>query len=115
MAFEKMDEKAQRYTDDMEAATDTITSTAINVGMIIPTLIMLKQAITQTPIELMRKAQTQTYNKILNMKNFAIYFPIIAALTMEIQANSLKKKSGRIGVMEAMNDLKNPKLFVNNK
>lgn len=38
----------------------------------------------------------------------------LLGITYEVLSNELKKKSGRIGVMEAIQDLENPKLFVNN-
>lgn len=118
LAFEKIDEKAQRYTDDLEAATD-IGRTFFDFAVSAVPAIMLGVNMNK---EAVRLAAEQDIKKVfINMisagfKKSWIAFAISGALQIgyDILANELKKKAGRIGVMEAIQELQEPRLFVNN-
>lgn len=101
-SFEKMDEMAQRYTDDMEAATEIGKQVVAQIASLAAGGYIVKQA----------SSETFTNG---NLKK--IWGPVIAldslVILLEFVSNKLKLQSGRIGVMEAMQDLQDPKLFVN--
>lgn len=114
MAFEKMDEKAQRYTDDMEAATDIGKQYIGQFTGIISGIYLIKNMLKQ-----LEQAE-KTHSDFVVMKAIKkswIPFALTGLIEIitEIQSNELKKRAGRIGVMEAIQGLDNPKLFVNNE
>lgn len=114
MAFEKMDEMAQRYTDDMEAATDIGKQYIGQFTGVISGFYLIKNMLKQ-----LEQAE-KTHSDFVVMKAIKkswIPFALTGLIEIitEIQSNQLKKRAGRIGVMEAIQDLENPKLFVNNE
>lgn len=113
MAFEKMDEKTQRYTDDMEAATDIGKQYIGQFTGIIGAIYLMKNMLKQ-----MEQAD-KTHSDFAIMKAIKkTWIPLaltgLIEIITEIQSNQLKKRAGRIGVMEAMQDLDDPKYFCNN-
>lgn len=118
MTFEKMDEKAQRYTDDMEAATD-IGRTFFDFAVSAAPAIILAFNMNKELVRL--SSEKNSKNVLISMfsagfKKSWIPFAISGLLEIgyNVFSNELKKKSGRIGVMEAIKELQEPKLFINN-
>lgn len=116
MSFEKMDEMAQRYTDDMEAATDIGKSFFEPLVSVVPSVIL---AINMYKESVKLEAKKETKNVGITMfleglKKSWLPFVIsgLLGITYEVLSNELKKKSGRIGVMEAMQDLQDSRYFV---
>lgn len=105
--FEKMDEMTQRYSDDAEAATNIGKQTAIslaNLGILASMGLFFTDKIQKIK------------NKYLKITIGAAptVLLILAQLAMESKAVHIEKQAGRIGVMEAMEDLQDPRLYVNN-
>ena len=118
MSFEKMDEMAQRYTDDMEAATDIGKTFFVTLVSVVPGVILAINMYKES-VKLQAKKETKNVGTTIileGLKKSWIPFVIsgLLEITYEVLSNELKKKSGRIGVMEAMQDLQDPKLFVKN-
>lgn len=118
MSFEKLDEKAQRYTDDMEAATDIGRTFFDFIVSSVPAVIL---GINMYKESVKLEAKKESKNVFINMlsagfKKSWIPFAIsgLLEITYNLLSNELKKKAGRIGVMEAIQELQDPKLFVNN-
>lgn len=114
-SFEKMDEMTQRYTDDTEAAVEMTQQTfnsAISLaeGTVLPILFMNEKV---------RNFIRKKFNNIknTNMKIALGVSPLIAIfaaqIAMTIKGVLIERQAGRIGVMEAMEDLKDPRVFVN--
>lgn len=104
MSFEKIDEMTQRYVDDTEAAAD-ITKQFIESAS---SLIMALGALV-----LMTKKSKQA-NKIKKISNIisTIALPLVIQLIATVKINQVKKEAGKIGTMKAMQDLDDPKHFV---
>lgn len=114
MSFEKMDEMAQRYTDDMEAATDIGKQYIGQFTGIISGIYLIKNTLKQ--LEQAEKTHSDfAVMKVIKKTWIPFALTGLIEIITEIQSNELKKRAGRIGVMEAIQDLENPKLFVNNK
>lgn len=116
MSFEKMDEKTQRYTDDMEAATD-IGKTFFDLLVSSVPAVILFINMTKELNNATKEGKHQFMSILTNgLKKSWIPFAIsgLLEITYNLLSNELKKKSGRIGVMEAINELQDPRLFVNN-
>lgn len=105
MAFEKIDEMTQRYVDDTEAATDIgkqyITS-GLNLAGMAGTMYLLAKPV----------------KNIKNKNNFMIKMlpaiaSLLASISIELKSTQIKKEAGKIGTMNAMKDLDDPRLFVN--
>lgn len=106
--FEKMDEMAQRYSDDTAAATDivksisaiitTIGAQALGTFLIFKTMSQKKSSSSKIALEFVAPALAAS----------AINIPL------EIQSIRIKKEASKIGLMKAMQDIDNPKLFINN-
>lgn len=109
-SFEKMDEKAQRFTDDTDAGVDIISR--ISMG-----LITLTSRINGTikGNELFDKEKVLSSNKMfVKMLPFFV-LPQLAYPVLKIIGASIKKDAGRIGVMTAMKHMEDPKNFLDNK
>lgn len=121
-SFEKMDEKAQRYTDDTEAGVDIllhiISSISTGAARIFSISILLKK---------LREHEKNDIKSIKDITKALKYFkgsdlikialPILAPLLINIPLGikgiQIKKEAGKIGVMQAINDLEDPKNFIN--
>lgn len=104
MTFEKMDEMTQRYVDDTEAATDIAKqyiSSAANLASNIIAMFAIPKIL-----------NGKSNNSLL--KVLPIFAPIAALIPAELKINQIKKEAGKIGTMKAMQDLQDPKHFVQN-
>jgi len=110
-SFEKMDEKAQRYADDTEAAAEIIQ------GSIAP---VLNQGGQMATMFLFYKFWDKFSNNA-SRSSKALWGTIVAApvlvsigasIFLSINAVKIKKQAIKIGLMEAMKDLDDPKNFV---
>lgn len=112
MAFEKMDEKAQRYTDDMEATTDIGKQYIGQFTGIISGIYLMKNMFKQ--MDQAEKTHSD-FSVMKSIKKTWIPFALTGLIEIitEIQSNQLKQRAGRIGVMEAIQDLEDPRYFVN--
>ena len=110
MAFEKLDEKAQRYTDDTEGATDIAKQYILQICNLGLGAIFLRNG-----LKIINEGTNQTSFISKFLAKSWVPMSIITAIEIftEWQANKIKTQAGRIGVMEAMQDLEDPKLFVN--
>ena len=127
-SFEKMDEMAQRYTDDTDAAID---STRFVLGSIISLVVRLLpvyfcgkelKAINnnKVPENIGKVLKLTFFSGKLKGKTLAIMLapfilPKLIAILMAIKGVQIKKDAGKIGVMAAMNDLSDPKNFLDKK
>jgi len=112
--FETMDEKTQRLANDSVGAADIIKMASnliiMGVGLF---------AIDKIIIRNLAKDGLDTMNYQKRYKeNHIKYAPVffissIVGMLMEIQAVQVKKQAVKIGLMSAMNDLNDPKNFVN--
>lgn len=106
-SFEKMDEKAQRFTDDTEAGVDIVSQ--ISMGLI-TSAFRINGVIKGN--ELFDKTKTMSSNKMfIKMLPFFV-FPQLAYPIVKTIATRIKKDAGRIGVMTAMKDMDDPKNFL---
>lgn len=106
MAFEKMDEMTQRYVDDTEAATD-ITKQYVNQGAMLAGMAVTGRLLTKSS-----KYNEKDKNNIIQFVPIAA--SILTQIPVEIKAIQIEKQAGRIGTMKAMQDLEDPRYFVNN-
>lgn len=97
--FEKMDEMSQRYTEDVEAATGLGVLAAMPV---------LMGATTTTGFAVMKKFPKQTFPAMILMNAGNI----IGILGMSMLATKIQKQASKIGTMKAIEDIKDPKHFV---
>lgn len=103
-SFEKIDEMTQRYSDDTEAAT--------NIAM--QTFSSISPLISMAPLAFLMNSKVSKSKNLFWL--IAISPAILITLSqvgMEIAAAQIRKKAGRIGVMEATQDLQDPRLFIN--
>lgn len=103
--FEKVDEMAQRYVADVEAATD--------MGK--DTLILGTDFLSQVAsFCLIAKSSTSTENlNNLIKSTYPLLMPLVVKAPVEIEAAKIQKEAGKIGIMKAMQDLEDPRYFVN--
>lgn len=123
-SFEKIDEKAQRFTDDADAAIDagnTITAGTMNLMMkLIPAYLFGKEIkelnkgkTPQNIIEVLQLAFSgKLKGKLLAIMLAPFILPKFVAYGLVINGVQIKKDAGKIGVMTAMQDLDNPKNFL---
>jgi len=105
-AFEKIDEMAQRYSDDTEAATNIVKQ----AFAFVPSLGFGLSAL------LLKNEKVKSINnKYLKGATAAIpaVLSIAAAVIMEIKSAQIRKKAAQIGVMEAIQGMQDPKMFIN--
>ncbi len=124
-SFEKMDEKAQRFTDDTDAAFDTfstITSSIVNVTFRIMAIFMLNKELALYNRGNFPKNIKEFYNlsKHLSFKKISLVIgtfmaPILVTIPLSIKGIQVKKDGGKIGVMTAMKDLDDPKNFLDSQ
>lgn len=104
MSFEKVDEMSQRYVADVEAAADITkqyTGFAANtLSQIAFFYLMLKPSNSKLDIA----------NAI--KKSYPLLFPFALTIPMEIKSIQVEKEAGKIGIMKAMQDLEDPRYFV---
>lgn len=125
-SFEKMDEKAQRFTDDTDAAVDIARNTAtgfISTAGKIATLLYLNDKLIKhhpnkeklpTFGEMFKLMKHLTHKETIVASSMFI-LPSFVNIPMIIKGIQIKKEAGKIGVMTAMNDLKDPKNFLDEK
>lgn len=124
-SFEKMDEKAQRFTDDTDAAVDiTRHSIGSSIGLITKfmPLIMCGKEIMQAnggkAPDGFIDACRHVFSGELKPKTFmsvvlvSFILPKFIRIPLFIKSMQIKKDAGKIGVMSAMQDLDNPKNFL---
>lgn len=106
-AFEKMDEMTQRYSDDTEAAT-TISKQIVNTFISLGSGALAIGLLANKRIEAMKSEMTK-----LAIVGLPVVVGVISQIGMEIKSVQIKKQAGKIGIMEAMQDLDDPKIFIN--
>lgn len=111
MSFEKIDEMTQRYVDDTEAATD-IGKQYITTGInIIASIFFMKNIFKNKEAIFEGKNITQSTIEILK-KSFPILIAGFVELPIEIESTKIKKEAGKIGTMKAIQDLEDPRYFI---
>ncbi|MEI8389279.1 MAG: hypothetical protein WCG23_05275 [bacterium] len=112
-SFEKMDEKAQRYADDTEAAAETVQGTIAQ-----PLNFAGEAGTAGLFLKLKHKFNSKT-----NLASKVIWGALIAmpallstgaSILLSTNAVKIKKQAVKIGLMEAMKDLDDPKNFAEN-
>lgn len=126
-AFEKMDEKAQRFTDDSDAAVDSfkvVSFGIIGLSFKLLSLFLCGKEIKKVNGNKMPDTFTEsmklTFTKALNGKTaFAIMLPFLIPPFIKIALTAkgvqIKKDAGKIGIMTATQDLSDPKNFLDEK
>lgn len=102
--FEKIDEMSQRYVADVEAATDMAKDSAV-MGTDFLSQIASFYLLTKS-------ASTKNLNKVIQ-SFYPMLMPLIVKAPIEIEATQIEKQASKIGVMKAMQDLKDPRYFIN--
>ena len=99
MVFEKMDEMSQRYAEDVEAGTGLAVIAAMPI---------LMGTTFKAGFTVMNKFPKYTAPAmiLMNVANIA------GILGMSMLATKIQKKASKIGLMKAMEDIKDPKHFV---
>lgn len=109
-SFEKMDEKAQRFNDDTEAGVDI----ASRIFMGLATCSLRINGIIKGNNLLDKKkilSSEKMFKELFPMFVLPqLIYPVIKTITTRI-----KKDAGRIGVMTAMQDMEDPKNFLDEK
>jgi hypothetical protein len=98
--FDKMDEMSQRYSEDVEAGTTLIQQGVAPFVGVAGSMAGLGIAI----------ASKSTNPMTAAIGSIAITLPV--AIGMEAWATKLQKQASKIGLMKAMQDLKDPRHFV---
>lgn len=124
LSFEKMDEKAQRFIDDTDAGVDTLRHTIITTISTVCKIFMFSIFIKKAKIYNKGKALsfTDTYTlfkyftpkEILTIIGVGL-IPAAFDVPMAIKGIEIKKEAGKIGIMKAMQDLNDPKNFLDDK
>lgn len=120
-SFEKMDEKAQRYTDDTDGAMDilkSVTTSLVNATGRIICFTLLFDKLT--------KYNNGKFPEFSDMPKLFKHFkgsdiakiitiwmiPPFVNILMTIKGTQIKKQAGKIGIMEAIKDLDDPRNFL---
>lgn len=123
-SFEKMDEKAQRFTDDTDAAVDTARSIATSIVAttcrIISLLSLNKKLMKHNKGKEPKGFEVFKLLKHLEGKEIAtiiipFILPSFISMPITIKGIQIKKDAGKIGIMTAMQDLDDPKNFLDDK
>lgn len=127
-SFEKMDEKAQRYIDDTDAAIDitlnVISSILTGVTRIFSISLLLKKleqynkgGIKEGVSKLEDIPKALKYFKGADIIKIILplFAPAIINVPLAIKGIQIKKEAGKIGVMQAMKDLDDPKNFIDSQ
>lgn len=101
--FEKIDEMSQRYVADVEAATDMAKDSAV-MGTNFLSQIASYCLLAKT-------TSAQQLNKIIQ-SFYPMLMPLIVKAPIEIEATKIEKQAGKIGIMKAMQELEDPRLFI---
>lgn len=123
-SFEKMDEKAQRYTDDTDAAVDSVrivSASAVALAARLASIFIAGEIITKANDgkipEGLWKAVKVIFTKKFPFKGvlgllIPYVVPPLVMVPMMIKGVQIKKDAGKIGVMNAMQDLDEPRNFI---
>lgn len=123
-AFEKMDEKAQRFTDDTDAGVDIakqLLMSPLHIAASIATFMYYgKIAAKHEQGKLKEFKDTYLVLKFFKTKDFLKVvgigiIPVIIDIALNFKGIQIKKEAGKIGVMTAMQDLEDPKNFIDEK
>lgn len=125
-SFEKMDEKAQRFTDDTDAAVDItngLISRTINGLAKIYTTFLAFKTVDGYKKDLNNLKTKELLKQIMSKTKgndiIKVFLPTILApaltIPFEIKGLQIKKEAGKIGVMTAMKDLDDPKNFLDDE
>jgi hypothetical protein len=102
--FEKVDEMSQRYSADVEAATDTV-KTAVNDGSNI-----LAQGL--SGYFMYKSLASKNPNNFIK-SFYSMLAPLVLILPIDIKGMQLQKQACKIGIMNANKDLSDPREFIN--
>lgn len=106
MSFEKVDEMSQRYVTDIEAALDigknSIVMTTDLIGQIVTTFLMLKPS----------NSKKELADLVKNI--YPMFAPIVLKIPIEVSSTQIQKQANKIGIMEAMESLEDPRYFIQN-
>lgn len=103
-SFEKIDEMSQRYVADVEAATDTVKeSLVLGTGLAanIATVCLMSRP----------SKKSEEINNLIKA-NYPLLMPLAVNVPAEIEAIKIQKQANKIGIMKAMKELEDPRLFV---
>lgn len=126
-SFEKMDEKAQRFTDDTDAAVDiTKCFIAAGIGIVskLATILICGKEVKRINHDKVPKHFFKVLKLILSGKirgkvalvMVASYLvPNFLHIPVAVKGIQVKKDAGKIGVMTAMEDMDDPKNFLDDK
>lgn len=126
-SFEKMDEKAQRFTDDTDAAVDTTRQTINSIISLVLKLTSVYIAGKEIkringgkiPENIFKALELTFSGKLKGKALVAVLLPFVippfTRISMVIKGIQIKKDAGKIGVMTAMQDLDDPKNFLDEK
>ncbi len=126
-SFEKMDEKAQRFTDDTDAAVDSsriIIGAAIALSVKLASIFISGKEITKINGNKVPEKFSEAFKIIFTKKLtgkailgllIPFFVPTFIKIPMVIKGVQIKKDAGKIGVMTAMQDLDDPKNFLDDK
>lgn len=123
-SFEKMDEKAQRFTDDSDAAVDTgrsIINSIMTACVRIFSLSLLLKKMNKYNLGTVKdlKEVKKAISKLKTNDIFQIvaplFIPAAINIPIAIKGIQIKKQSSKIGIMVATNDLENPLNFADEK
>lgn len=127
-SFEKMDEKAQRFTDDTDAAVNStliVSGSIISLAVRVLSVYLCGKEIkkingNKVPNHIGEVLKLAFFSGKLKGKTMAIMLmpfilPNIATILMGIKGVQIKKDAGKIGIMTAMQDLEDPKNFLPEK
>lgn len=120
-SFEKMDEKAQRFTDDTDAAVDVV---KMLIMMCIGSAVKIFNfSFYGKKAKLYNNGKQLEFTDMFKMlKHFRAkdiltivgvsFIPILVKIPLIVKGIHIKKEAGKIGVMTAMQDLDDPKNFL---
>lgn len=120
-SFEKMDEKAQRYTDDTDGAVDivkNVTTSFLNATGKIISFTLLFDKLTKYNNgkfpEFSDMPKLLKHFKGADIAKIVVPFilPPFINVLMTIKGTQIKKQAGKIGIMEAIKDLDDPRNFL---
>lgn len=123
-SFEKMDEKAQRFTDDSEAAIDSVGAVVfslINLFARVSSIAISGEELTRINNGVIPQKFRDIFKIIFSKKITAkvgigllipYFIPPLIKVPMVVKGVQIKKDAGKIGVMTAINDLNDPKNFL---
>lgn len=124
-SFEKMDEKAQRFVDDTNAAVGIgnklISSILQGAAKIFAVSIIFKKLddYSKSNINSFNDAMKQLFKHFKGNDLIKITLPMIFASIISqpfyVKGIQIEKEAGKIGVMQAMQDLDDPKNFLDEK